>query len=428
MLKPTGSIYLHCDPTASAYLRLLMDCVFGVKNFKNEIIWKRADAHNDPQRYGSIHDVILYFSKSRVCTWNTVYTEYSESYLEEKWNKAPSGRLYKCDDMTDPRKSMEEYDFMGSVARWRTGYDKMMDLWNAPQTEVPSSHGRIKLTRNGVPRKDCRITFLDERKGVPLQDIWTDVLSLRGGAREKLGYPTQKPVTLLERIVKSSSNPGDVVLDPFCGCGTTIAAAQQLGRTWLGIDITHIAISLIKARLADTFIDNPPTYTEVNIPTTSAEARALALQDRHEFQKWAVSLVPRAYPSQDKKGADHGIDGILRFQDDAKDPKRCIIQVKSGHIQVKEIRDLRGTMEREKATLALFISLDDPTGPMKKEADVAGFYTTPLGNKPISRLQIRTVGELLAGNRFDIPLSAELFGIKQAPVAQAPTTQVTLEI
>ncbi|MCW5553177.1 MAG: site-specific DNA-methyltransferase [Verrucomicrobiae bacterium] len=253
VLKPTGSLYLHCDPTASHYLKLLCDAIMGKDNFRNEIVWKRASAHNDPRKCGDIHDTILFYSKSNTYIWNPQYTKYTQDYLDAEWNELPSGRYWKAENMLDPRNSMELFDFKGTKARWRTSHEKLMELWNAPQTDVPNSHGRIKLRKDGKPSKRCRIMFLDELPGVPLQSIWPDIPSLRGGAAERLGYPTQKPVALLERIIQASSNPGDVVLDPFCGCGTTIDAAEKLGRDWIGIDVTQLAISLIKNRLQDTY-------------------------------------------------------------------------------------------------------------------------------------------------------------------------------
>ena len=392
--------------------------------------------------------------------WNPIYTKYSDEYIEQKWNEAPSGKLYKCDDMTDPQKRMKEYDFKGSVARWRTGYDKMLELWNAPQTDVPNSHGRIKLTKDGVPRKDCRITFLDERPGAPIQDMWTDIKSLRGGASERLGYPTQKPVALLERIVQASSNPGDVVLDPFCGCGTTIDAAEKLGRDWIGIDVTQLAISLIKNRLQDTYgnrmkfvsgtqqssADVPPAQSAktsedaagtaalhslvriIGEPTTPNEAATLAEEDKYQFQWWALGLVG-ARPVEQKKGADHGIDGKILFRDDPKaaKPEQIIIQVKGGKTGVKDVRDLRGVRDREKAAIGILISLQPPTGPMETEAASAGFYEHKTNKQKFPRLQLRTVRELMDGKGIERPTSAASLDdtFKKAPESKKKHGQQT---
>jgi adenine specific DNA methylase Mod len=316
VLKATGSLYLHCDPTASHYLKIVLDGVFGKINFRNDIIWKRASAHNDPSRCGNIHDNIFFYSKTDNYIWNRVYTPYSKEYIDAEFTQLPSGRFYKAENMLDPRNSMEEYDFMGTRARWRTNLEGMMELWNAPQTEVPNSHGRIKLGKDGKPTKRCRIFFLDDLPGVPLQTIWDDIISLRGGSEERLGYPTQKPLTLLERIISSSSNEGDVVLDPFCGCGTAVHAAQKLKRKWIGIDITHLAISLIEKRLKDAF----KTGLEFEIHGTPKDldaARDLANRDKYQFQWWALGLVG-ARPVEQKKGADQGIDGKILFRDDPR--------------------------------------------------------------------------------------------------------------
>jgi site-specific DNA-methyltransferase (adenine-specific) len=355
VLKPTGSLYLHCDPSASHYLKLMLDCIFGPKQFNNEIIWWYSKWSASKNRFLRNHDVIFFYCKSKEHTFTVQYVPLSPSTL-----KRFGGKRQDFADEDRTRKITTDEDSLGSY---------MPDVW--PISALPAA------------------------------------------SAERLGYPTQKPLALLDRIILASSKPGDIVLDPFCGCGTAVISAAKHKRKWLGVDITHIAISLIKTRLADTFTPTPK-YAEVNIPTTESEAQALAERDRHEFQKWAVSLVPRAYPSQDKKGADQGIDGVVRFQDDSTDPKRCVIQVKSGKVGVSLIRDFRGVMEREKAVLGFFITLETASAPMNIEAASLGFYTTPLGNRAIQRLQIRTVKELLSGNGFDVPFSAQMHGVRQA--------------
>ncbi|MBU4483162.1 MAG: restriction endonuclease [Actinobacteria bacterium] len=400
ILKNTGSIYLHCDPTASHYLKLLLDAVFGANNFRNEIVWKRASAHKDPRKCGKIHDILFFYSKTDIYNWNLQYTPYSSEYLDAEWHLLPSDRYYKSENMLDPRKSMTEYDFMGTKARWRTSYEKMMELWKAPETEVPNSHGRIKLGRDGKPIKRCRIIFLDELPGIPLQSIWSDILSLRGGATERLGYPTQKPEALLERIIKASSNKGDVVLDPFCGCGTTITVAEKLERKWIGIDITHLAISLMKLRLEDTFGDGI-NYEVIGEPVDLEGAKALAQQDPYQFQWWVLGLVgARPFESEKKRGADRGIDGCIYFHDDPnmKKTKQIILQVKSGHVNRGMIDALKGVVERENAELGIFITLQSPTRPMIKEAVSSGFYKSPSG-KNYPKIQILTIEELLYKNK-----------------------------
>ncbi len=300
--------------------------------------------------------------------------------------------------MTDPRRAMKEYDFMGSVARWRTNRDGMLELWNAPQTDVPNSHGRVKLTREGAPRKDCRITFLDEREGAPIQDVWTDVKSLRGGADERLGYPTQKPLALLERIISASSNESDVVLDPFCGCGTAVDAAQKLKRKWIGIDITYLAISLIEKRLKDRY-KGRAKFEVHGTPKDLEGARNLALRDKYQFQWWAVSLV-EAQPFQGKKkGADTGIDGVKFFRDlDRKEVRKIVVSVKGGGIKPDDVRALNHVREREKAEIALFVALESPTPAMVKDAASAGFYEGAAGKK-FARVQLLTIEGLLDGTQ-----------------------------
>lgn len=425
VLKPNGSLYLHCDPTASHYLKIVLDTVFGAENFRNEIVWKRASAHNDPNKYGNVHDVIFFYSKTKNYVWNSQYTPYSQEYLDAEWNELPSGRRYKVENMLDPQNRMAEFDFMGTVARWRTNYDGMMEHWNAPQTEVPNSHGRIKLGKDGKPTKRCRIIFLDEMKGVPLQTWWDDIISLRGGSTERLGYPTQKPLSLLERIIQASSNEGDVVLDPFCGCGTAVHAAETLKREWIGIDITHLAISLIEKRMKDAFPNI--SFQVYGTPTDYEGARNLAERDKYQFQWWACSLV-NAQPFQGKKkGSDGGIDGLIFFQDDTSGAKKIIVSVKGGeHVSVTMLKDLIATVEREKAAMGLFVTLAEPTKPMITEAVSAGFYQSPKGEFP--KIQILTIDDLLSGKAkpqfFD--MSSGVYNFKKAKVEKQKAEQKKL--
>lgn len=408
VLKPTGSIYLHCDPTASHYLKLVMDAVFGIRNFQNEIVWKRTSAHSDPRKCGKIHDVILFYSKSETYTWNPQYTSYSPEYLDSEWRQLPSGRFYKAENMLDPRNKMPEYNFMGTIARWRTSPEKMMALWNAPQTEVPNSHGRIKLGRDGKPIKRCRIVFLDDLPGVPLQSIWTDIISLRGGASERLGYPTQKPESLLERIIQASSNEDDIVFDPFCGCGTTIAVAERLGRKWIGIDITHLAITLMRHRLKNTYGKDLRPYEIFGVPKDIQSAYTLAEHDRYQFEWWACGLVDARPAQEKKKGADSGIDGLIYFfDDDSGKAKKIIVQVKSGNIKRGDIATLKGDVEREKAVIGVFITLKEPTRSMIEDAASAGFYDPSHIKFKAPKIQILTVEELLAGKQIDYPKGYE---------------------
>lgn len=285
VLKPTGSLYLHCDPTASHYLKVILDAVFGAPMFRNEIIWKRANAHNDPKRFGRISDTILYYSKSDQPIWNTQHTPYREEYYESHFKKDEGGRWFRTVPLDAPRHGEGSqnllYDWKGKLpAPSRTWAIKRETM------EQYERDGLLRYTRTGTP---TLLQFADDMPGVPLQNIWTDIPPVNPQALERLGYPTQKPVELLERIVLSSSNEGDVVLDPFCGCGTTIHAAQKLNRHWIGIDVTHLAIALVERRLKEAF---PGIVFEVHgVPKDVAGARNLAERDKHEFQKWITATI-----------------------------------------------------------------------------------------------------------------------------------------
>ena len=372
-LKQTGSIYLHCDPTARHYLKLVMDAIFGSPNFRSEIIWKRSSAHSDTKQgrrqHGRIHDVILFYTKSDYWTWNPLYTPYDEEYVRQfyKYVEPGTGRRYRLGDLTGPggaAKGNPSYEVMGVTRFWRYSKEKMNKL---------IAEGRVIQTKPGAVPAYKR--YLDEMPGVPLQDLWTDINPIAAQAAERLGYPTQKPEALLERIIKASSNEGDTILDPFCGCGTTVNVAERLHRQWIGIDITHLAISLIKNRLHDTFGSELAPYEVIGDPKDEAGAEALALQDRYQFQWWAVGLVD-GRPAQDKKkGKDTGIDGYIYFFDDNSGvAKKIIIQVKSGNVKSGDIRDLKGVLEREKSQIGAFITLKPATRDMRTEAVSAGFY------------------------------------------------------
>jgi hypothetical protein len=235
-----------------------------------------------------------------------------------------------------------------------------------------------------------------------VEDIWTDVPPINSQSAERLGYPTQKPVALLERIINASSNPGDVVLDPFCGCGTTIAAAQALGRPWIGIDITHLAITLIKTRLNDSFGDSA-TFKVIGEPVSVPDAERLAESDPYQFQWWALGLVG-ARPVEQKKGADKGIDGRIIFQGEKPGSfESIILSVKAGKTGSAHVRDLKGVLEREKAAIGVLISMQKPTSDMKTEAVTAGFYESAFWGKKYPRIQLLTVAELLAGKGIEMP-------------------------
>ena len=396
VLKDTGSIYLHCDPTASHYLKLLMDSIFGADNFRNELIWKRQSAHSDARGYGSVHDTILFYAKTNNFLWNPSFQPYDSEYVEQYYRYSDAdGRRFMSGDLgaSGLQGGGYEYEWKGITRIWRVPVETMERL---------EQENRIFYTRNGFPRIK---RYLDESKGNPVQDVCADIQSLRSWHTERLGYPTQKPEALLERIVSASSNEGDVVLDPFCGCGTAIAAAERLNRRWIGIDITHIAITLIRHRLQDTFKDDLKPFEVLGQPQDVASAQALAVDSensgRYQFEWWALGLVD-ARPAQNrKKGADSGIDGYINFFDDNSDKaKRIVVQVKSGHVTRNQIATLNSDRQREKAEIGLFITLQPPTRPMEAEAASAGLYTPehfPDSHYP--RIQILTIEELLSGSR-----------------------------
>jgi len=412
-LKPTGSIYLHCDPTASHYLKLLLDAIFNPWNFRNEAVWKRSDAHSDARQgakhFGRIHDVILFYSKSDTPTFNSLYTRLPRTTIE-KWYRnveEQTGRHFNKADVTGPggaAKGNPHYEWHGVTRYWRYSSERMQKL---------EAQGRLVYSKSGMVYEK---RYLDESKGVSIQDWWDDISMLRGisASGERLGYPTQKPEALLERIIGASSNEGDVVLDPFCGCGTAVAVAQKLKRQWIGIDITHLAITLIRHRLKDTF-GNEAQYQVVGEPVSLPDAEALAKQDPYQFQWWALGLVG-ARPVEQKKGGDKGIDGRLYFHDEPRTTKQIIFSVKAGALHANYVRDLRGVVEREKAPIGVLISLDQPTKAMRSEAASAGFYKAPWG-KDYARLQLLTIADLLSGKTVDFPRENVTF--KRAPKAKA---------
>jgi site-specific DNA-methyltransferase (adenine-specific) len=407
VLKPAGSMYLHCDPTASHYLKLLLDAIFGPGRVLNEICWKRTTAHNDPSRYGRISDRILFFSKSSEKTFNKIYGEYSPEQLS-RYKYSDANGQFRAENLTAPHFSPTR------TVEWRGVHPGQNRQWRfgAEELERLYGEGRILLQKDGRPRKDGLREYLHEAKGALLQDIWMDI-GMSPTTGERLGYPTQKPLALLERIIQASSNPGDVVLDPFCGCGTTTHAAQKLGRAWIGIDVTHLAISLIEKRLKDAF---PGIAFDVHgTPKDLDGAKALAAQDKYQFQWWAVSLVDAVPYGGKKRGADSGIDGWRYMAAGRNSVAKCIVSVKGGeNVSAPMVRDLRGVIEREKAEAGLFITLTEPTRPMMEEASKAGFFDSPFGGKRHPRLQIMTIESLLKGAGPDLPPLAIEAGFRRA--------------
>lgn len=415
VLKATGSLYLHCDPTASHYLKILLDAVFGADGFRNEIIWKRTSAHSSAKRWGPVSDSLLFYSKTARFTWNPVFESYAATYVDSHYRACDSDGQFQLVCLTgagtrqgdsgrpwrgiDPTKGGRHWAVPNKLCRKVASGTDISTLSTQKKLELLDAAGLIHFSsRGGMPRYKRHI---GATPGTPATSVWTDIAPLNSQAQERLGYPTQKPVALMERIIEASSNPGDVILDPFCGCGTTIHAAQRLDRHWIGIDITHLAISVIERRLRDAF---PQVVFEVHgTPQDLDGAKALAAADKYQFQWWAVSLI-RAVPYGDKKkGADFGIDGWIYFRSSKLVMEKGVVSVKGGHkVDASMIRDLKGVMVREKAAVGIFITLTDPTRPMLKEAAAAGVYHNDYGQCP--SIQIYTIEQLLAGAKVDVPL------------------------
>ena len=403
VLKPTGSIYLHCDPTASHYLKIVMDTIFGPQNFQNEIIWQRTSSHIDSKKWGKVHDTLFFYSKGSQYTWNNVYTEHDPKYVENFYRHEDERGVYRLDHIIrsasmGARPNLS-YEYKGYKPEW--GWQVTRE-----KLEALEADGRLEWSRSGRPYLK---RYLHEQQGSPIKSVITDIDPIGPQAAERLGYPTQKPVALLERIMQASSNPGDWVLDPFCGLGTTIAAAQKLGRHWIGIDISYLSIALQKYRLKEQFPE--ASFRVIGEPTSLPSARQLAKGDPFQFEWWALSLI-RARPyggeggrKQGKKGTDKGIDGIITFIDDHTGaPKRVIVQVQSGKVNSRDIRDLAGTINRESAAIGVFLTLEEPTRDMRTEAASVGFYHSSGWNQDYPRIQILTVGGLLDGStRLEIP-------------------------
>jgi adenine specific DNA methylase Mod len=398
VLKPNGSIYLHCDPTAGHYLKIIMDAVFGHEGWRNEIIWQRTSSHNDPKRYGRIHDSIFYFTNGKAPTWNQIYEEPDHDFFDaHDFETDENGELFRKRDLTAPYRGgpSGQYEWKGRMPpkgrMWSYTYENMLKL---------ESEGRIVYTRTGMPRLKIPV---DKLRGLPLQDVWTNPdLWLNSAAKERIGYPTQKPIALLDRIIRASSNEGDVILDPFCGCGTTVEAAEKSKRNWIGIDVTHYAVTLIERRLA-AIGAGPDTYQVAGRPADLAGAVDLARRDKHQFQWWAAWKLGARWYREEKKGADRGIDGRMLFKNGPYGDGLIIISVKGGeHVGVQMVRDLRGVIEREGAEMGVLVSLAEPTGPMKSEAAAAGFVRKSAHGR-LPRLQVVTIEEIINGTGLVMP-------------------------
>jgi site-specific DNA-methyltransferase (adenine-specific) len=400
VLKPTGTLYLHCDSSASHYLKLILDVIFGAQGFSNEIIWKRSVRKSlSTKRLPTNHDVILVYTLGdNIWNQESAFIPYDHANLSEKTvskycNRDPDGRAYQLDNLINPNSNRPNltYEFLGVTRVWRWTRDRMQEAYEAGLV-VQNAPGRVPRFKR----------YLDQQKGIPLDDVWTDIPPLNSQATERLGYQTQKPVALLERIISLSTRPGGVVLDPFCGCGTAIEAAQNLGRKWVGIDITALAIDVVERRLARRGVRKKIDYDVEGIPTDLDGARRLFAEDPHQFQLWAVTLVDGQPREGGKKGADKGVDGLVFFQNDARNIGQAIISVKGGeNIHATHVRDLVGAIHNHGAELGLFVTLHQPTSAMITAAREAGSIET--GGKMRPRVQICTVEDLLQGKKPTLP-------------------------
>ncbi len=390
VLKPTGSIYLHCDPTASHYLKLLMDGVFGTGSYRNEITWKRSFAHNDSKRYGANVDIILFYTKTLSYTWNPIYTLHNAEYIARFRQTDIDGRLWTDDSLSAKGLSGGgyTYEYKGTTSLWRVPLETMQRLDTANKLHF-TNKGGIRMKR-----------YLDENKGTPLQCLWDDIPPINSQARERMGYPTQKPEALLERIIKASSNEGDIVLDPFCGCGTTIAAAEKQKRKWIGIDITYLSIDVIKKRLEKNELVEKVDFKVNGVPNDVLSATKLAEQAPFQFEVWAVSQL-NATPTV--KSGDKGVDGVINYVDNTRKDKvgKGIISVKGGHsINPSMVRELKGTMQSQHAEFGILITLEKPTKGMIEEAVKEGTfdyrYMEGVTQTKIPIIQLLTVEDLFA--------------------------------
>ena len=424
VLKPAGSIYLHCDPTASHYLKVVMDSVFGPENFRNQITWKRTFAHgNVSQNYGSISDILLFYSKRESFTWNQPYKMLSEDEAKKKYpNVDEDHRCWQSVTLRNPGKRPNlHYPYTASNG---VTYQPHPNGWSCDLERMRKYDKEGRLHFPTKPTGALRLKmYADETSGERLQNIWVDIPPISAQATERLGYPTQKPEALLERIIKASSNEGDIVLDPFCGCGTTVAVAQRLKRCWIGIDITFLAIDLIRQRLLDHYYRGTTGLNETDarkqfdaeieifgIPRDLEGARQLATKTtgdrvRKEFEKWAVFSVGGVY--SEVKGADMGMDGYFYLNDIGEHNKvkrvKCPIQVKSGQVHAKDIREFMNVIDREKAPLGIFVTLEPATSNMNSEIIKAPKARLEMGQE-YDKVIIVQVQDIIDGKLPKLPI------------------------
>lgn len=435
VLKETGSLYLHCDPTASHYLKIILDAIFGPQHFRNEIIWRRTGAHGKAKRYAPIHDVILYYTKSDTYTFNPIMRPYMKGHVDAYFEEDDKGykTAYYGNVLTgsgtrngESGKPWKGIDPTAKGRHWAVP-GKLIEGFE-DEVEGMSQHEKMDfLFDKGLIKFSDGDTwpiyerYLKPSDGTPVGDIWAyqpytegtvfgtnegidaDIRWLNPQDKERLGYPTQKPVALLQRIITASSNEGDVVLDPFCGCGTAVDAAQRLGRQWIGIDVTTLSVDLMDKRLRHTYGDSiAGTYEILGVPRDFAGAKALFAQSPFEFERWCVTQVG-GQPNEKQVG-DKGIDGVIRFPLDAKGSTgKILVSVKGGATNPGHVRDLLGTVGGSKAAMGVFICMNEPTKGMLEVAHTSGTYTHPATGQEYPRIQIIAVEDLLDFKRLDAP-------------------------
>jgi DNA modification methylase len=411
LLRPTGSIYLHCDPTASHYIKVMMDGIFGHERFRNEIIWRRTTAHSSAKRFAPLHDVILYYGVGDNVTWTTPRTMYDESYLDRYYKfDDGDGRRYWRADITgagirtgdsgkpwrgrDPTAISRHWALPQKVISELAGSERARQMTAQEKLELLEQHGRIYWPRSdGMPQYK---RYRDELQGKRVGDIWDDISRINPVGSEWLGYPTQKPIALLDRIIQASSKKGDVVFDPFCGCGTTIYSAEKNQRAWIGCDIAILSIKLVREILTGDVhkLVDGRHFDVSGVPVSVEQAQELFKRDPFQFEHWIVERVG-AFPT--KKTGDKGIDGRMYFETH-DGLKAMVLSVKGGHTRPGDVRDLRGVLERESDTeMAGFLCLQEPTRAMKDEAATAGQFQ--YAGVKYDRLQILTVKDVLEDKR-----------------------------
>ncbi len=404
ILKPTGSIYLHCDPTASHYIKIMMDGIFGHNRFQNEVIWQRTATKGDARRrFGRVHDVLLYYGGGERPHFEPVYAAKDGAYLSRfNLNDNDGLGLYRLAPLDSP-------NLRPNLTYEYKGYDPPAKGWRVSRKvmETLDAEGRLAFPKHPDGRI-ARKHYLREQKGAKIGDVWTDIAPLQASSPERLGYPTQKPKALLDRVIRASSKEGDVVFDPFCGCGTTIYAAEESGRKWIGCDIAILAVRLVEHQLSERYgLVEGVNYEEHGIPNSVDSAKALWDHDPFQFEHWATEYVG-GFPT--KKTGDKGIDGRIYFEM-KKDLGVMVLSVKGGNVRPTDVRDLKGVLSDESdAHLAGLITMRGPTKGMRDAASQAGTWEYRGVEYP--KVQILTVKELVEDKkRF---LTPSKIGVKNA--------------